>query len=379
MKILKKTLSLLLVAALIMSVVAACKKKEDEDDRVRDNIDGDDNYGTFSYGVGLDENGYLEGITARDYVGSFDYIGLEIPAESLEISEEDVDNMLSSQTAGTFPDEEDRITDRAVEKGDLVNIDFLGSVDGVEFDGGNSRAFDDQGMNVVAGSKDFVADFLTQIIGSSPGDTIDVNVTFPEDYTEELAGKDALFVVDIHYIIDTKKMKEDIREELKKNAIAKYVMNFIENTPAEVPDGLIALLEENTINFYAQSAREAGMSINDYIEEIGFESIEDLLADEREGLLSHARIQLVIQAIAEDLQMKITDDDVRDYLAEVGVSDMDDAVEVYSMPYLKQVVMHDTILKHITDEAILPDGDSVQDDEESVDEDDDSGETEDEE
>ena len=85
-----------------------------------------------------------------------------------------------------------------VEDGDTVNIDYVGSIDGVEFDGGSTNG---QGTDLTIGSGLYIDDFEEQLIGSHPGDTVDVNVTFPEDYnSEDLQGKDALFVVTINGI-----------------------------------------------------------------------------------------------------------------------------------------------------------------------------------
>ena len=89
-------------------------------------------------------------------------------------------------------------TSLTVEDGDTVNIDYVGSIDGVEFDGGSTNG---QGTDLTIGSGLYIDDFEEQLIGSHPGDTVDVNVTFPEDYnSEDLQGKDALFVVTINGI-----------------------------------------------------------------------------------------------------------------------------------------------------------------------------------
>lgn len=89
-------------------------------------------------------------------------------------------------------------TTLTVADGDTVNIDYVGSIDGVEFDGGNTNG---QGTDLVIGSGSYIDDFEEQLIGAHPGDTVDVNVTFPEDYgNEDLNGKDALFKVTINGI-----------------------------------------------------------------------------------------------------------------------------------------------------------------------------------
>ena len=82
-----------------------------------------------------------------------------------------------------------------MEDGDTINIDYVGSVDGVEFDGGNTQGM---GTDLVIGSGSYIDDFEDQLIGAHPGDQVDVYVTFPEDYgVEELNGKEALFQVTV--------------------------------------------------------------------------------------------------------------------------------------------------------------------------------------
>ena len=89
-------------------------------------------------------------------------------------------------------------TSLTVEDGDTVNIDYVGSVDGVEFDGGSTNG---QGTDLTIGSGLYIDDFEEQLIGSHPGDTVEVNVTFPDDYSsEDLQGQDALFEVTINGI-----------------------------------------------------------------------------------------------------------------------------------------------------------------------------------
>lgn len=87
-----------------------------------------------------------------------------------------------------------------VEDGDTVNIDYVGSIDGVEFAGGNTNG---AGTDLVIGSGSYIDDFEDQLIGAHPGDTVEVTVTFPDDYgNEELAGKEAVFEVVVNGIYE---------------------------------------------------------------------------------------------------------------------------------------------------------------------------------
>lgn len=89
-------------------------------------------------------------------------------------------------------------TSLTVADGDTVNIDYVGTVDGVEFDGGSTNG---TGTDLVIGSGSYIDDFEDQLIGAHPGDEVQVEVTFPDDYgSQDLAGKDAVFAVTINGI-----------------------------------------------------------------------------------------------------------------------------------------------------------------------------------
>lgn len=91
-------------------------------------------------------------------------------------------------------------TSLTVEDGDTVNIDYVGTVDGVEFDGGSTEGM---GTDLVIGSGSYIDDFEEQLIGAHPGETVEVNVTFPDDYySTDMAGKDAVFTVTINGIYE---------------------------------------------------------------------------------------------------------------------------------------------------------------------------------
>lgn len=116
------------------------------------------------------------------------------------------DTETSSGTDSNDSDSQDTVnsystdTSLTVENGDTVNIDYVGSIDGVEFDGGNTQGM---GADLVIGSGSYIDDFEEQLIGSHPGDQVDVYVTFPEDYgVEDLNGKEALFQVTVNGIYE---------------------------------------------------------------------------------------------------------------------------------------------------------------------------------
>jgi trigger factor len=147
------------------------------------------------YSAQLDDNGKIKGIKAADYVSIPDYNNITADLSEIEYSDEsvekDIDTLLNNKKYL------DSSADLIAANGDKVNIDYKGSVDGVEFDGGTA-----EGADLELGSKSFIDDFEQQIEGHKPGDEFNVEVTFPEDYTNDpgLAGKDAVFAVKLNGI-----------------------------------------------------------------------------------------------------------------------------------------------------------------------------------
>ena len=115
---------------------------------------------------------------------------------SVKSASEDTSTASSASTSASASLQTD--TSLTIEDGDTVNIDYVGSIDGVEFEGGNTKG---NGADLVIGSPTYIDDFEEQLIGHHPGDSVDVTVTFPEDYgKDELNGKEALFKVTINGI-----------------------------------------------------------------------------------------------------------------------------------------------------------------------------------
>ena len=137
---------------------------------------------------------YLSGINVADYVTLGEYTGVEVSVDAPVVTDEYLDSYIDYVLQSNMVKTE--ITDRPVEEGDIVNIDYEGKIDGVAFDGGTA-----QGYDLTIGSGAFIDGFEDGLIGAQSGETLDVNVTFPEDYPgEEVAGKDAVFTVTVNSI-----------------------------------------------------------------------------------------------------------------------------------------------------------------------------------
>ena len=138
----------------------------------------DYDYQNFAYSDGLDENGYWSGIRALDYVTlPEDYASISLKKADIEPTEEDVQSQIDSLLSQNTTTQQ--ITDRAAADGDTVNIDYVGTVDGVAFTGGTYS-----GYSLTLGSGSFIDGFEDQIVGHKPGETFEVNVTFPDGYSD---------------------------------------------------------------------------------------------------------------------------------------------------------------------------------------------------
>ncbi len=293
------------------------------------------------FSTGLTENGDLEDTSITDTVTLPDYKHLTLAAADVEVTDEEVqaqiDELLSEHM------EKKEIKDREVKDGDTVNIDYVGSVDGVEFEGGNTNG---AGTDVTIGVTQYIDDFLEQLIGHKPGETFDVNVTFPDPYNgnTELSGKDAVFVTTINYIVEeetpeltdvfvaenlkesygyesVEDMKTKIRENLQKGKYYSAVWQKLldESEFSETPDAVT----ENQMDIYLQyserTAYNYNMTLEDYLAANGLESVDDLKAYYHDQAEQIAKQYVITQKIADELDLQITDEEMAEYFGEQDV------------------------------------------------------------
>jgi len=332
----------------------------------------------FSYSELLDENGHIKGINVLDYIDLFQYENLTVPREVHYVSDETVQSEIDLITQQFQII--NRVFDRPVEDGDLINIDFVGSIDEVEFEGGNTEG---NGMQVTAGSSEFIGDFLTQLIGAMPGDTINVEVSFPEDYgVEELDGKPALFVTTINFIIEEAELTdEDVVEHLSDNfgwttveetrdgirkyisddAISTYVresiFGHIESTVdiEALPATLTDFHERQATQDLRSQAELYQLEVEDFLSQFySIDSIEEYLSESREDRLMEIAFMLMMQGIAEEVGIAPSAGDLEAYfLKNTGDADYSSYEEQYGLPFLKQYVLISMVLDHIVDNATL--------------------------
>lgn len=225
------------------------------------------------------------------------------------------------------------ITDRPVEDGDIVTIDFKGFMDGEAFEGGEASDYD-----LEIGSHSFIDNFEEQLVGKSIGEETDVNVTFPEEYGQkDLAGKPAKFEVKIkaikfrelpeltdEYVSDTTDSenvadyKNDIvgrlmvkKAETAKNAKQEELLTkLIDMAEMDVPEPMIETDIDNKIREFEYNITRQGLSLEMYLEYMG-QSVDTMRAAYRPMSEKQVKGRLVLEAIAAKEGFEITDDEVK--------------------------------------------------------------------
>ena len=334
-----------------------------------------DTYGyllDFNYSDIFDENGYIAGVRALDCVTlPEDYAALTLPAGTDEVTEEDIDTYVKQNllyNASTLP----QVTDRAAEMGDIVSIDFVGTVDGEEFDGGSSQDY-----ILELGSGSFIDDFEDRIAGHTPGETFDVEVTFPDPYDSnpDLAGKDAVFATTLNYVADltdewiadnvnpylnlstVQELRDYMREDIRYNNMseAAYQALLEEAQFSEIPADVEKYFTDLFLQSYCVNMGSSyGMTLEQVLSLIDSSMMEETAAYFSAVIEESAQRALLIQAIAEQENL-VCDDTVRDAnINDVLNTDTPDPyIEAYGENYVRATILRDIVLHQVVDNATV--------------------------
>ncbi len=367
-----KLIALLLAAATVGVSFAACGLNggDGEDTKEPDvTLAGDGEASDITYSKGLDENGFIIGIKASDYVTLPEYKGLDIDKSLIEASEDDIQKEIDAilEKHETYVE----ITDEnvAIKDGDTVNIDYVGYIDEVQFDGGNTGKL---GTDVTIGVTKYIDDFIEQLIGHHPGEEFDIFVTFPEDYgKEELNGKEARFAITINHIHgdvikaelndeiakgygfnSVDELKEDIREFLVGNARFYFFLEVIAQAEcSEIPASVIEYIKNLDYLNTEYYASMYGYTVEEYLLTMnGYETMNEYYAEMAESYAEDAKIYLAAQAIAEAEGIIVTSEEV----VNEGYAEY---LETYGEPYMKQFIL----FQHRIPSFIAENGNVVED------------------
>ena len=257
-----------------------------------------------------------------------EYKGLSAEKEEVKVGSADVNERLKQ-----LQDRNTRLVsvDREAQEGDTAVIDFEGFLNGVPFDGGKG-----EGHNLELGSHSFVPGFEEQVVGMKAGEEKDLDITFPENYTPELAGKAVVFKVKVNEVkakevpelddefakdvseFDTLKdlkadMKKQITEERKKAADRAFEDAVMEqaaaNITAEIPDAMVETQARQFLDNFKMQIAQQGIPYEQYMQLTGM-SEEKLIADAMEPAARQVRMDLTVEAIIKAENLEASDEEV---------------------------------------------------------------------
>lgn len=326
----------------------------------------------FSFSDAYDENGYLKGITALDYVTLPDTESFTLSDDATTVSDSDIDNYISNNILSNYKTTNE-ITNRAAENGDTVNIDFAGSIDGVAFDGGTGSDYD-----LTLGSGTFIDGFEDQIVDHMPGETFDVNVTFPDDYqATNLAGKDAVFATTLNYINED--VTPDLTDDWVSSNLAESMgMNNVAELKTFVSNSLLFSQEANELygqlydtaevntdtlpedvqQYFTNTvlyqpylyAQMRGVSLETMLSQAGYSSVDEYLENSESSKQNMIKQILIMQALAEKNNI-VCDTDIlnAEFSRYFGSTDMTSYVNAYGENYVKTNILHDIVMQNQID------------------------------
>lgn len=319
------------------------------------------------------------------YVELGEYKGIEYTKEVTEVTEDDIQQRLDSFVSGLAEDEE--ITDRAVEDGDIVNIDYVGTMDGEEFDGGTAS-----GQDLTIGSGSFIPGFESGLVGHNIGEKVSLDIQFPDPYQNnpDFAGKDVNFAVTINSIKVTSTpeltdalvkentdfdtidaYKESIRAELAEtnenyaeqqaqNDIFTKVMDGCKITgydEAEVKE-----LVDQEFESFKQSAEtyvNYGYTYEDVLAANGYQTEDELKEGITEYIKSYLNQKMVMYCIADKEGIKATSEEtdkmVQEYMDTYQVQTKEEVYEYFGDDYFAFRVLADKVMEFLKDNAVLVD------------------------
>lgn len=281
---------------------------------------------------------FIAEVAVKPEVTLGEYKGIEIEKVETEVKDEDIENEIKNvqnKNARLIT-----VSDRPVQNGDIVTIDFEGFIDEVAFEGGKGEDYD-----LEIGSHTFIDNFEEQLVGKNLADDIDVKVTFPEDYgKEELSNKEATFKVEIKDIkykelpevddefakdvseFDTlDEYKADIKSKLlerKENQAlqekeTKAMKKVIENSTMDIPEMMIDEQSEQMVRDYAQRLKSQGLPLDMYLNYMG-QTQEEFKNSFNQQSEFNIRSRYILEAIAEKENFEVKEEDIEKELDEIA-------------------------------------------------------------
>lgn len=369
-KITSKVIWILVAVAIVGCVAFFAGKAIYEKARITTSIS--------DFSQGLTDDGLIEGVNVSDYLTLLDLDNFVVPLSEVSATDDEIESDIESTLSSHEYSSDD--TSLEVADGDKVNIDYVGTIDGEEFDGGSSEGYD-----LTIGSDSFIDGFEDQLIGSHPGDVVEVNVTFPEDYSStDLAGKDAVFTVTVNGVYVTPELTDEFvsenlsdyastadeyREYLSNKYYEEHLEDYIsthiidDSTIISYPKEYLKTVREITkyndeynLSYYNSMFSQYGISGYDNLWDM--RNLDDEMAYEdelRERAKESVKQALVYQAIYEKYGLTL---DFDEYCAELNEENGDDTyadslIETYGQGYMMQSKISELVLEYLEENVTV--------------------------
>ena len=301
------------------------------------------------------------------------YKGLEAPRAEAKVTDEDVDARLKEMA-----ERNSRMVsvDRAVEKGDIANINFEGFLDGEPFDGGKGEDHD-----LEIGSGSFVPGFEDQLIGMKAEEERDINITFPEDYHADLAGKAVVFHVKVNAVkvkevpaIDDEfakdvsefdtldELKADVRgkitaerEEAVGRAFEDILMGKVaDGLTGEIPDAMVEAQAQRFVDNFRMQIQSQGLPFDKYLEMTNMD-VDSLLEQAKEPAARQVKMDLAVGAIIKAEGLEATDEDVDaeyEKMAKQYGMEAEEIKKYMDAEVIREQVLREKAIRVVVDSAV---------------------------
>ena len=327
-----------------------------------------------------DTNVYPYEYDVESMVKLGEYKGLTYTETDVSVSDDEVESQINSTLTAHATAEQ--ITDRAVEDGDTVNIDFEGKIDGKTFDGGTAS-----GASLTIGSGTFIDGFEDGLIGVKPGDKTTLKLKFSDEYktNTDLAGKDVTFDVTVNYIkgddivpeldddfvkglnIDgvsnvkeyrayvKSQLQANKESEAEKSKQSELLQQAVDNAEIkEIPEELVTQYATQYIDYYKQYASYFGLELSDFLTQYMNQTEEEFNQSAQDYGKERAGYMLVVSAIAKAEKVDVDalyDEKVAQYAEQSGYADAATLEKDYSKRYLNQIIINEEVQNILEENA----------------------------
>lgn len=328
-------------------------------------------------GCSAEETTVLKDMDVDKYVTLGEYKGLQVTVEPIEVTEEDINAWVDEVYFNALAADFGGVTDRAVEVGDTVSIDYVGMKDGVAFSGGTA-----QNQPLTIGSGSYIPGFEDGLVGVMPGETVDLNLTFPDSYgSADLAGQAVVFTVTVNFIVPEEKSDEIIAtlgmenvyteealyEFARDYLTAYYEQAYASNVRNAVMDAFMQTcvfkdVPQALVDKHAQASRESitltaansGMTADDYTYYLYGVDMETYIVTYSEPM---AKLYIAIQAVANKENLNISDEELDQMLLEqaqlAGFVTIEDYLGQTDKEDAREYFMYDKVWDFLVDNAVV--------------------------